>query len=167
METMNAWRRGAIFGGAGFGSRSLMGAALSQAQPVQTDWMARGRTAVSRWNALVERISNLKDDMERGRLLQWMGRSDVPGSNTERYGAVVQDLREGAAADPALAERRVGQLEGAVEELRNLVENAERTYGTISDLGLEQRSERMDPKIVSAAILAAIALLVAPFIIGD
>lgn len=161
---MNGFRRSAMFGGSGFGSRSfLSGPSLSQTAP--TDWQSRGRSAITQWDALVARVSNIVDDAARGQLLEWMGRSDVPGSNTERYNAVLQDLREGEAADPALAERRVGQLEGAVEELSAFVGNAEEKYGTIT--GFPKKAPALDEKTLLVGGAALILLLVIPLMIKD
>jgi hypothetical protein len=179
MKTMNGWRRGGMWGGEGsFGPSTFMSgsvagtASLGQGGPIpQGDWQARGQAAIAAWDTLVARVANIKDEAERGKLLEWMGRSDTPGSNTERYKVVLQDLKAGSAADPALAERRVGQFEGAVRELTTLVENAEKIYGTIQGGPVpgvtSTPGEGLTMKGAAMLGVAVLSLLVVPFVLKD
>jgi len=175
---MNGWRRGGMWGGDGsFGPSSfLSGSSLGQT-PVAADvvpagdWLIRGQAAIAAWDTLVTRVANIKDDAARGKLLEWMGRSDTPGSNTERYKVVLQDVKAGSAADPALAERRVGQFEGAVRELTTLVDNAEKTYGKIQDATVPGATstpgQGLTAKGAALIAVAVLSLLVVPFVIKD
>lgn len=177
MKTMNGWRRGGLWGGDGsFGpSTFLSGPSLSQAASpvasVPSDFSARGKVAIAKWNALVDQVANIKDDAARGKLLEWMGRSDTPGSNTERYNAVLNDVNAGPAADPAIALRRVEQLEGAVSELSGLVENAAKMYGTLTDV--QKPSDVATPakgltlKGAALGLVAVLGLIVIPLWIKD
>lgn len=172
MKTMNGWRRSGMWGGEGsFGPSTFMSGSSMAQGAITTNWITRGQAAIAAWDTLVARIADIEDDAARGKLLEWMGRSDTPGSNTERYKVVLQDVTAGSAADPALAERRVGQLEGAVSELTTLVDNAERTYGTISDLSKSGATaspgQGFTMKGAALAAVAVLALLVIPIAMKD
>lgn len=173
MKTMNGWRRGGLWGGDGsFGpSTFLSGPSLSQAASAPEDQSARGKAAIAKWNSLITRVSNIKDDEARGKLLAWMGRSDTPGSNTERYNAVLSDVNAGQAADPAIALRRVEQLEGAVSELSGLVDSAEKMYGTLTNVAppsdVATPAQGLTLKGAALGLVAVLGLIVIPLWIKD
>lgn len=115
--------------GSPFGPGAQAGPSMGQA--LYQQWEARARAVLSSWNQLLDRTSQIGNAAARSEILDWISRSDVPGTPAERYDAVAKDVQEGAFVTP-VAQQRIVDLENMARTLETKVKNAETAYASIA-----------------------------------
>lgn len=100
-------------------------------------WLARARTAMADYDALLQETSTVRDENARGEILEWLGRADVLGSPAERYAVAREDVRQaemtGSSAiySGEVSTQRVEQLEKVVSDFASKVASAIATFGSL------------------------------------
>ncbi len=125
-------------------------------------WPSEGLSSVQSWDALIARLAKTSDPEAREKVLEWIGRSDIPGSPAERYKVVVDDLnRNFMPSTPeqiASLRNRVDQLEANTSQLEAKVKNAEKTFGVYVASTAEAPS-MPDADMMMECVTGSIALL--------
>lgn len=138
---------------------------MGQAAPVAPSsaawWPAEGLSTVQTWDALLSRVSKISNPDSQKDILQWIGRSDIPGSPAERYKVVVDDLN--TKFTPSTNEQittlrnRLDQLKENTSQLEAKVKNAEQAYGVfVASTGA---TSMPDHDMVMECVTGSIALL--------
>jgi hypothetical protein len=133
-------------------------------------WPAEGLATAQAWDALVSRVSQIANEGSQAEILDWIGRSDIPGSPAERYKMVVDDLNSkyspSTSEDITQLKSRLDTLKSYKSQLEATVKNAEQSYGTLSaPAGASSTPERdMMMECVTGGI-ALIGLVILPLIL--
>jgi len=128
-------------------------------------WPDQAAKAVADYDKLVARVSQIANDDARKTILDWIGRSDLPGSPAERYQVVSTALASGVPADQMLQDR-VSQLRAAVASLTAKVDSAETAYGTLSAVKAAGSTSEADVRgLVITGSIALLGLIIAPLLL--
>ena len=131
----------------------------------ETWWPDQAAKAVADYDRLVGRVAVIANEKARKEILDWIGRSDLPGSPAERYQVVSAALAAGVEADGML-EDRVNQLRAAVASLNAKVESAETAYGTLSAVKAAGSTSEADVRgLVISGSIALLGLIIAPLLL--
>jgi hypothetical protein len=167
-----------VFGQNGF---SPMGAQALQMAPMTPHrqmgqvgssaawWPTEGLTTAQAWDALLARAAKLSDGPAKTEILQWVGRSDIPGSPAERYRIIVDNLN--ANFSPSTEEEvttlrnRLDLLKFYTGDLEAKVKNAEESGAPAAPSGAASTTERDRMMECVAGSIALIGLIILPLIL--
>lgn len=143
-----------------------MGQAVSSA----AWWPAEGLATAQTWDALLARVSQIADADVRGQILQWVGRSDVPGSPAERYKMIVDDLSSQYSPaneqEVGVLKKRLDLLKSYTGQLESQVKAAENSYGTLSaPVGAGSTPERDMMMECLTGGIALLGLVILPLVL--
>lgn len=129
-------------------------------------WTARAQEALAQYDALVRRAADLDDDEARGAILAWVGDGSEPGSPSDQYRFVHDDVASGASWDEVRT-RNVVDLEAVNAEFRTRVADGEKsgTYGSLGPLSIVTPQGRLTSVGVGLVAVAALGLLVVPVVL--
>lgn len=140
------------------------------ASPAATWWPSEGLSTVQAWDSLISRVSKLANADAQTQILQWVGRSDIPGSPAERYKVIVDNIngRVSPSSDEDISSlrNRLDHLKGFTSELEAKVKNAEQAYGVfVASTGATSTPERdMMMECITGGI-ALLGLIILPLIL--
>jgi len=159
-----------MFGNGSFRPMNGHPVRMGQEASVAAWWPAEGLASVQKWDALLTRASQLADEGARQEILQWISRSDIPGSPSERYQVVVADIRNRITpktdAEAAIVRARLDSLNQHLGELEARVNKAEMAYGLLpaSD-GAGSRLERSKMAECVSGGIALLGLVILPLVL--
>lgn len=142
---------------------------MGQEASVAAWWPTEGLTSIQRWDALLSRVSQLADPGAREEILQWISRSDIPGTPAERYQVVVADIRNritpSTPSEAVIVRDRLDSLNRHLGELEAMVNRVETAYGLLpASTEAGSRMERGMVECVSGGI-ALLGLVILPLIL--
>jgi hypothetical protein len=124
-------------------------------------WPSEGLASVQAWDALISRVSKITNPDVQQEILQWIGRSDIPGSPAERYEVVVNDVTSKftPTTDEQIAslQNRLDQLKANTSQLEAKVKNAEQAYGVF--VASTEAPSMPDHDMMMECVTGGIALL--------
>lgn len=139
------------------------------------DWYQRAQDAISVYDQLVKEASLLGDEDARGKIFEFIGRTDMPSDPAERYVRVVADLKRAEATTPPdytvftddLVKERITQLEAINETLQPMLAEAIGKYGSFGSPNGEpsQPGQRIAAGILTGSI-ALLGLVILPLALG-
>jgi hypothetical protein len=151
-----------------FGPSALGFIAMGQGQDPAALQDLRGRVfdAISRYQALVARAALIKDDVARKSILDWIGNGSVPGTPSERFRFVQEDLSANAPWDE-IRTGHLDDLEAVNSELETRVANGEKSgsYSPSGVLSLVDAQGKLTGTGVGLVALGILALIVVPLTI--
>lgn len=134
---------------------------MGQETAVAVWWPSEGLASIQQWDALVQRASQIANEDARREILEWIGRSDIPGSPAERYETVATDIQNritpATTADVEIVRARLDALNRYVSELDAKVRNAEQAYGLLS--ASPEAGSMSERSMMAECISGGIALL--------
>lgn len=99
-------------------------------------WPSEGLSTAQAWDTLLSRVSQIANADAQGQILQWVGRSDVPGSPAERYQVIAEDLSSNYSPsgdeEVSALMKRLDLLKSYTSQLEAKVRNAEQSFGALS-----------------------------------
>lgn len=133
-------------------------------------WPSEAASTVQAWNGLISRAALIADSDARGKLLSWVGRSDVPGSPAERYQAIAEDIsgkyQPLTDSDAGLLRQRLDLLNSYKSELEARVKNAEQAYGVLTaSAEVVSNPERHRMMICVAGGIALLGFIILPLVL--
>ena len=149
---------------------NVLPAAPSMGQQDTTSYMARAQAAVSQYDSLLKRISDIADDAARNDLLSWISTSSVPGTPAERRNIVAADMANPGAVGLDVMTKRLGDLEEMNKTLEAKVKTAEQGSASTKnpqEPGLVKRSGVFTPTGIALGAVSVLGLLVVPLMLRE
>jgi hypothetical protein len=133
-------------------------------QPV--DWTSMAQAAISRYDVLVKRLSQIKDDAVRSDILEWLGEAGTLGAPSERYQAVRADLASAAPWD-TVSIGQVQDLQAVDGDFETKVSKGEQsgTYTSTSPVAIVTPQGQLSPLGIGLLAGAAACLVVVPLFV--
>ena len=129
--------------------------------------IGQAQNLAAQYDDLLGRLALVEDDADRGEIVKWLGRADLPGSPAERYQVVVDSLSTEGPLDEGVFNKRVSDLASVVEELNARVRSAE-SSGTLPAPQMGAGSESEEGTAMGKCLAGGVALLglyVLPFLV--